>query len=132
MHLLSTCPRFFPLFPGISATVSIHLITPTAVLKPGSASSPGVLHQIPVLSHSSFLFLLTKKATSVFRVLANHSASFSFLHPVRRFLRTTILTSVYPLLYLSGHRIQTSVGFHSDLDLLLRPRGIDLQSLFFF
>ena len=28
----------------------------------------------------------------------------------------------------SGHRVQTSVGFHSDLDLLLRPRGIDLDS----
>ena len=31
-----------------------------------------------------------EKATSVFRVLANHSASFSFLHPVRRFVRTPI------------------------------------------
>ena len=26
----------------------------------------------------------------------------------------------------------TSLGFHSDLDLLLRPRGIDLHSLFLF
>ena len=26
-------PKFFPLFPGVSATVSIHLVTPTAVLK---------------------------------------------------------------------------------------------------
>ena len=106
-HLLSSYPRFFPLFPGISATVSIHLITATAVLKPGSASSPEVWHQIPVLSgrplssklNSSFLFPLAKKTTSVFRVLTNHSAFFSFLHPVRRFLRTTILTSLYPLLY---------------------------------
>ena len=30
------------------------------------------------------------------------------------------LTSVCPLLYPSSHREQTSVGFHSDLDLLLR------------
>ena len=67
---------------------------------PGSASSPGVWHvDSPVRSRrpltskliSFFLFPLTKKkATSVFRVIANHSASFSFLHPVRRFVRTTI------------------------------------------
>ena len=25
------CPKFFPLFPGVLATVSIHLVTPTAV-----------------------------------------------------------------------------------------------------
>ena len=40
---LSSCPMLFPLFPGVSATVSIHLVTPTAVLKPGSAYSPGVV-----------------------------------------------------------------------------------------
>ena len=27
------CPRFFPLFPGVSVTVSTHLIAPTAVPK---------------------------------------------------------------------------------------------------
>ena len=55
--------------------VSTHLVTPTAVLK----------------LISFFLFPLTKKkATSVFRVLANHLTSFSFLHPVRRFMQTTI------------------------------------------
>ena len=27
--------------------------------------------------------------------------------------------SLYPILYPSGHRVQTSVGFPSDLDLLL-------------
>ena len=98
-RLLSSCPRFFSLFPGISATVSVHLITPTAVLKPGSASSSGVWHQIPVLSQWSLSWKLNsffpisadeKGATSVFRDLANHSASFSFLRPVRRFIRTTI------------------------------------------
>ena len=73
-----------------------------------------------------------KGTTYVFMVPANHSASFSFLHPVRRFLQATILTSVYPLLYPSGHRVQTSIGSHSDLDLLLRPRGIDLLPLFLF
>ena len=37
-----------------------------------------------------------KGATSVFRVLANHSASFFFLHPVRRFIRTTISIQYIP------------------------------------
>ena len=60
-----------------------------------------------------------------FRILANHLASFFF--PVRRFLWTNICP-VYPFLYPSGHRVQTSVGFHSDLDLLLRLREIDLHS----
>ena len=40
---------------------------------------------------SFFLFpLRKKKATSAFRVLANHLASFFFPHTVRRFVRTTI------------------------------------------
>ena len=40
---------------------------------------------------SFFLFPLTKKkATSVFKVLANHLASFFFPYPVKRFVRTTI------------------------------------------
>ena len=37
-----------------------------------------------------------KGATSVFRVLANHSASLFFLHPVRRFIRTTISIQYIP------------------------------------
>ena len=50
--------------------VSTHLVTPTAVLK----------------LNSSFLFPLTKKGCYFrFRILANHLASFFFLHPVRRF-----------------------------------------------
>ena len=93
--------------------VLTHLVTPTVVLKT-----------------KFFISADEKGATSVFRVLANHSASFSFLHPVRRFVRTTM--SLCLLLYPSGHRMQTSVGFHSDLDLLLRLRGIDLYSLFLF
>ena len=52
-----------------------HLVTPTAVLKLNSL--------FPISADE-------KGATSVFRVLANHSASFSFLHPVRRFVWTTI------------------------------------------
>ena len=50
-HQLSSCPRLFPLFPGVSATVSIHLVTPTAVLKLGSASSPGVSESDHASSH---------------------------------------------------------------------------------
>ena len=41
--------------------------------------------------------------------------------PVRRFFRTTIS-------FTRSKKVQKSVGFHSDLDLLLRPRGIDLDS----
>ena len=50
-HRLSPCPRYFPLFPGVSATVSIHLVTPTAVLKLRSASSFGVLASDHTSSH---------------------------------------------------------------------------------
>ena len=66
---------YFVSSPGVLATVSTHLVTPTAVLK----------------LISFLLFPLTKKkATSVFRVLANHLVSFFFPHPVWRFVRTTI------------------------------------------
>ena len=65
----------------------------TSFLHPESGmrfSRPFTATSVPKLI-SFFLFPLTKKkATSVFRVLANRSASFSFLHPVRRFVRTTI------------------------------------------
>ena len=105
------------LHPEFLAMVSTHFVTPTAVLK-----------------LNSFFLISTdeKGATSVFRVLANQSASFFFLYPVRWFIRTTISIQYNPLLYPSGHRMQTSVGFHSDPDLLLLPRGIDLHSLFLF
>ena len=48
---------------------------------------------------TEFLFPISadeKGATSVFRVLANHSASFFFLHPVRRFVQTTICIQYIP------------------------------------
>ena len=48
---LSSYPVLFPLFPGVSATVSIYLVTPTAVPKPGSASSPGVVASDHPSSH---------------------------------------------------------------------------------
>ena len=54
------------------------------------------------------------------RVLANHFASIFLL---------SLSGDSFGLLSLSpGHKMQTSVGFHSDLDLLVRPRGIDLDS----
>ena len=43
------CPRFFPLFPGVSATASTHLVTPTAIpeLPFFSQARPGSFwHQI--------------------------------------------------------------------------------------
>ena len=100
---LSSCPIMFLLFPVVSTTVSIHLVTPTAVLKPGSASSPGAVVTVPtplvtptsVLTTAFFIPISAdEKGASGFRVLANHLASFFFLHPVRRFVRTTI--SIHP------------------------------------
>ena len=77
---LSSCPILFPLFPGVSVTVSIHLVTPTAVSSPGvvvTVSTP-LVTPTAVLK-TEFFIPMTKKTTSIFRVLANHSASFSFL-----------------------------------------------------
>ena len=64
------------------------------------------------------LFLQTEEG-GYFRIgiQANHLASIFFLP-----LSGDSLGLQYvpvPLLYPSGHRVQTSVGFHSDLDLLL-------------
>ena len=60
-------------------TVSIHLVTPTAVLKPGSASSPGVVAWDHPSSHgdlcpkTEFFFPISaeEKGASGFRVLAS-------------------------------------------------------------
>ena len=66
------------------------------------------------------LFPLTERRFHFrFRVLANHFASIFFL---------PLSGDSLGLLSLSpGYKVQTSVGFHSDLDLLLRPPGIDLD-----
>ena len=50
-HWLSSCQRFFPLFPRVSVTVSTHLVMPTAVLKFGSTSLPGVSASDHTFSH---------------------------------------------------------------------------------
>ena len=56
---------YFASSPGVLVTVSTHLVTPTAVLK----------------LNSLFLFPLDERdATSGFRVLVNHLASFFFFH----------------------------------------------------
>ena len=79
---------FHIVLPGVSATISIHLVTPTAVLKLGSASSPGAWHQITrpltatsVLKTEFFIPISTDERATIssFRVLANHLASFFFL-----------------------------------------------------
>ena len=63
------------------------------------ASSPGVWHEIRPCVHGDLCslnwfpytyFRWRKGRYFRFRVLANHSTSFFFLHPVRRFVRTTI------------------------------------------
>ena len=101
------------------------------------ASSPGVWHEIRPSVHGdhclqnwfSYPYFCWRKGCYFrFRVLANHSVSFFFL----RAIHSDYYMSIYPILYPSGHRMQTSVGFHSDPDLLLRPRGIDLHSYSFF
>ena len=71
------------------------------------------------------LFPLTERRCHFrFRVLTNRFASI-FLLPLSG-------DSLGPLSLSPGHKMQTSVGFHSDLDLLLRPWGIDLYYYFSF
>ena len=90
---------YFASSPRVLATASIHLVTTTAVLKPGSAFSPGavatvstpLVMPIAVLTTAFFIPISAdEKGASGFRVLTNHLASFFFLRPVRRFVRTTI------------------------------------------
>ena len=69
---------YFTSSPGVLATASTHLVTPTAVLK--------TAFFIPISAD--------EKGASGFRILANHLASFFFLHSIRRFVRTTI--SIHP------------------------------------
>ena len=78
-HLLSLVQElYFASSPGVLGTVSTHYLTPTAVRK--------TAFFIPISAD--------EKGASGFRVLANHLASFFFLHPVRQFVRTTI--SIHP------------------------------------
>ena len=87
----------------------------------GIRLAPSVHDDISLQNWFSFtLFPLTERRCHFrFRVLANHFAYIFFL---------PLSGDSLGLLSLSpGHRMQTSVGFHSDLDLLLRPRGIDLH-----
>ena len=97
-----------------------------------SASSPGVWHESrpiysPRLLSSKLIFFILISADGRrchfrLRVQANHFASIFFL---------PLSGDLLGLLSLSpGHRVQTSAGFHSELDLLLRLQGIDLDSYF--
>ena len=83
-----------------------------------NCSSPGAWHKTPFTATSvpKLIFFTPISAdgrSSHFhlRVLANHLASIFFLPLPGDSLG---LLSLWP-----GHRMQTSVGFHSDLDLLL-------------
>ena len=118
----SSCPRYFPSSPVILVVVSIYLITsttvpqiPVLVLHPefGARFAPSVHDDL--CSKNSFslpLFPLTERRCHFhFRVLANHLASIFFLTLSGDSLG---LLSLWP-----GHRVQTCVGFHSDLYLLL-------------
>ena len=119
-----SCPRYFPSSPsdfGGSFIISYHFNYCSA--NPGFDASSGVQHEIHSpwpLSQNWFsfsLFLLTgRRCHFRFRVLANHLASIFFL---------PLSGDSLGLLYVSvPHSLpiwsQTSVGFHSDLDLLLR------------
>ena len=88
----------------------------------GMRLAPSVHDDISLQNWFFFtLFPLTERRCHFrFRDLANHFASIFFL---------LLSGDSLGLLSLSpGHRVQTSVDFHSDLDLLLRPRGSDLDS----
>ena len=99
-----------PLIPGVSATVSIHLVTPTAVLKVTSFHGRACAefwHQINTSSHGdlrpknwhTFSLFDEKGTTSGIRVLANHLASFSFLHlPLSCYSLGLLYWPLYPLL----------------------------------
>ena len=93
-HQLSSCPRFFPLFPGILATVSIHLILPPAVLKPWLCffawsltwDSPVCSRQPPSWKlNSLYLFPLTKKVLLPLPSPCQAIHSNCYLYPVYPF-----------------------------------------------
>ena len=122
----SSCPRYFPSSPGdfgSSFNISYWLNYCSANL--GFGASPGVWHEIrPICSRrplfqNSFsftLFPLTgRRCHFRLRILANHFASIFFL-PLS-------VDSLGPLSLSPGHRMQTSVGFHSDPHSLLSPTG---------
>ena len=104
---LSSCPKFLPLSPEFRRQFqyisSLQLLSWNPVLLLG----PELWHQITrpltatsVLKTAVFIPISAdEKGASGFRVLANHLASFFFPHPVRRFVRSTVLTSVCPLLH---------------------------------
>ena len=125
----SSCQKFFPpSSPGVWREILPHLFTTTSLYKTILHPELGIRLRSPrPLFQNWFsysLFPLTERRCHFrFMAIANHLASIFF--PVRRLLRTTICP-VYPILYPSGHKVQTSVGFHPDLDLSLRPWGIDL------
>ena len=86
------------------------------------------------LGHSvhTYLFIATSVPKLIFFIPISADGKGGYFH--FRVLANLAFFLPFPggslgLLSLSpGHRMQTSVGFHSDLDLLLWPRGIDQDS----
>ena len=122
LQLLSRKSRFW-CFARSLARDSPHLFTTTSLIKTLLHPEFGTrLRSLRPLFQNWFslpLFPQTERRCHFrFRVLANRFASI-FLLPLSG-------DSFGPLSLSPGHKVQTSVGFHSDLDLLLRPWGIDL------
>ena len=95
-----------------------------------SASSPGVWHEIrPICSprHRSskliFFHPISAGGKKVPLPFYGSGQSFRFfLLPCQAIASDYYMSSI-SLLYPSGHRVQTSVGFHSDPHSLLSPTG---------
>ena len=109
--------------PGVWREILPHLFTRTSLFKTLLYPEFGMRLRSPrPLFQDWFslpLFPQTERRCHFhFRVLANRFASI-FLLPLSG-------DSLGPLSLSPGHRVQTSVSFHSDLDLLLRLWGIDL------
>ena len=101
MRLLSTCPRFLSAFPQefrrqFQYILSHQLLSwkPRFCFLARSLAWDSLVCSQRHLSSKNWFpypyFRWRKGCYFRFRVLANHSASFFFLHPTRRFIRTTI------------------------------------------
>ena len=123
---MDSCGEYFPFY-GLAKFLNIYIsgLKAWGLLVQDSISLlyPESWHWIrPICSQQSlsekliFLFPIFadgRRCHPLFRVLANHLASTFFLP-----LSGDSLGLLYPILYPSGHQVQTSVCFHSDLDLL--------------
>ena len=107
--ILSAFPRNF----GGSFNTSYH-----ANLKPGSASSPGVWHQIPrpltvtSVLKTKFFIPISADEKSYFRFEGSGQSFGLFLLPSPcQAIHSDYYMSLYPLLCPSGHRMQHPLAF---------------------